>query len=191
MALRTDSRRMNGSSEGISGHELILPERDLGNGAQSLYAYYLPTYRRSAESRGESSWLMKVSTTSDSLENLMAHHRGMLPEVPAVAIVVRTDDADLLQRLVHLVLDMRGRRSTSGGGNDWFVTNGEEISAIYSFANGDSMPTLPAGRSYEDAPVHSFEAPEATETNDGERAYWGSAPTVLPDTAEAAFERLN
>ncbi len=187
------SRRGSEIAQSNRADELIIAERDMGSGAQTLYAYYLPTYRRLAENGGESSWLMRVGITTESVESMLASSRAVLPEVPALAIVVRTDDAELLQRLVHMVLDLRSRRATSGGGDDWFITNGDEIAGIYSFVLGDAG-RRETGRTYESAPTATYDsvelAKQAEQPAEETQSYWTSTPNVLADDANA-FERLS
>lgn len=105
----------------------------LGDGDQFLYAFYLPTYRELAEARGESAWPMKVGMTTTTVQQRIDGFRTALPEEPVVALVVRTDNAALLEKLVHSVLSLRGRREETGG-SEWFRTSTHEIQEIYEFA---------------------------------------------------------
>jgi hypothetical protein len=107
------------------------PEMELGDGSQALYAFYLPTYRRAAEMQGHDRWPIKVGMTTTSVAVRMAAHRTALPEAPELALVVRSENSALLEKVVHGVLTLRGLRSDESGGSEWFITNPRELAAIY------------------------------------------------------------
>ncbi len=205
--MRGNNRVGNGKSEDQHKDEALLPEQELGSGSESLYAFYLPTYRRLAEINGEDRWLVNVGTTTGSVAALVGQHRASLPEAPTVALVVSTEDAAVLQRLVHMVLDLRGRRATSAGGPDWFLTNGEEIADIYRFAMGSSaewpsssVQAQDRSQPFEQEPDVSVDSPPALdESTEAPRTYWASVQnpltsasgTGMPPSPADPFERLN
>lgn len=106
-------------------------EAELGEGAQAVYAFYLPTYRTHAQRDGSSGWPIKVGMTTTSVEVRMAAHRTALPEPPVVGLVIRTENAALAEKVIHGVLTLRGRRLDDSGGSEWFVTSPEEIASVW------------------------------------------------------------
>ncbi len=123
-------------AEEVEAEDSAIPEVQLGEGPQYVYAYYLPTYRRIAEKDGLDRWPVKIGMTTTSVAVRMAAHRTALPEAPRLGLIVRTDNAALLENVIHGVLSMRGARSEESGGSEWFVTNLDEVVAIYQFAVG-------------------------------------------------------
>jgi hypothetical protein len=107
------------------------PEVELGDGVQAVYAYYLPTSRELAVGRGESRWAMSVGMTTTHVTSRMSAHIAALPEVPALGLVIRTDHGTTLERVIHGVLTLRGRRLEDSGGSEWFLTNLDELRDIY------------------------------------------------------------
>ena len=116
--------------------DVVESESDVGTGLQSVYAFYLPTYRAAAEAAGQTRWPVKVGMTTTSVGVRMAAHRTALPEGPVLTLVVRTDNAAILERVIHGILTLRGLRSDESGGSEWFMTNAEELRAIHEFAVG-------------------------------------------------------
>lgn len=117
----------------------LLVEREVGRGDQIVYCYYLDAYRQRAESRGSRRWPIKVGMTTGELRHRMAQHATGAPEAPTVALVIRTDNAALLEKTVHGVLTYRGRRDDPSGGSEWFVSNPGEILEIYRSIGGSTV----------------------------------------------------
>lgn len=74
--------------------------------------------------------------TTGPLEARMAAHRTALPERPRVGLVLRSDNAAVLEKILHGILTLRGHRHDEASGSEWFVTNPEEIEAIYDAIMG-------------------------------------------------------
>jgi len=54
------------------------------------------------------------------------------PDKPVLNLVIRTSDCRSLEKALHGVLQVRGRK-VSGGGDEWFHTNVNELIQIYEF----------------------------------------------------------
>lgn len=116
------------------------PEREIGIGPQSVYAFYLPAYRRAAEQDGANRWPVKIGMTTSSVAIRMATHQTALPEIPCVALVINCDNAALLEKVLHGVLTLRGQRSDEAGGSEWFITNIDELVDIFEQVVGAGSP---------------------------------------------------
>ena len=111
--------------------QLSAADSEIGQGSQVVYAFYLPTYRRLSEADGAEGWPIKVGMTTTSVSQRMAAHQTALPESPRLGLVIRTDSAGLLEKIIQGVLTLRGRRSEAAGGSEWFITTIDEIRDIY------------------------------------------------------------
>ncbi|GAA4937955.1 GIY-YIG nuclease family protein [Actinomycetospora succinea] len=111
-------------------------ERDIGNGPHLVYTFYLDVYRAAAESRGESRWPIKIGMTTGQLDKRMETHRTALPESPRVPLVIRHENAAVLERVLHGILLLRGHALDSVATSEWFLTNPDELEGIYRFVMG-------------------------------------------------------
>jgi hypothetical protein len=57
------------------------------------------------------------------------------PDKPVLALIIRTDDCRSLEKALHGVLQVRGRK-VSGGGDEWFQTDSSELVQIYEMCTG-------------------------------------------------------
>jgi hypothetical protein len=109
----------------------VTADRVTGHGQSYVYLYYLPVYRTMAEQAGADTWECKVGmTTVDPLGRVIAQAGTALPERPRVALVIRTNQAAVLETAIHAVLTLRGRKAQSAVGSEWFLTNADEVEAI-------------------------------------------------------------
>lgn len=123
--------------------EADLADRVVGTGEQQVYCFYLMAYRELAAARGQSDWPIKIGMTAGQLSSRMESHRTALPEAPRLALVIETDYAATLEKIIHGVLTLRGKRTPGTGGTEWFTTTPQEIEAIYHAALGDSEESEP------------------------------------------------
>lgn len=104
----------------------------LGEGSGAVYAYGYAC----APDR------LKIgSTETDVVERIAAQVSTSTPDRPSLKLEIRTDHCRLLERAIHAVLEVRGKR-VDGGGAEWFRTSRDEIIEIFEFINGaESRPT--------------------------------------------------
>jgi len=130
-------------AEGIAiGESTPFPIADVvaGVGRSTIYAYYLPTYRRNAEAQGESYWPCKIGRTErDPIERIMAQAATALPEHPHVALVLHTDHPIAWEAIIHGVLTVRGRKLKDSPGSEWFLTSLDEVKAIIQTIMPDAL----------------------------------------------------
>jgi hypothetical protein len=107
-------------------------ERTIGSGAQAVYLYFLPTYRDVAIQKHQSHWQCKIGmTTTDPLERILSQTATAAPERPIIGLVIRTDKANALEKAIHAILHLRNRRLDEVRGTEWFMTNPDEVEALY------------------------------------------------------------
>jgi hypothetical protein len=95
----------------------------LGEGGSAVYAY---AYDCCPDR-------LKVGyATGDTVQRIANQIGTSTPAKPVLHIEIRTDDCRALERAIHAVLRLRGRK-IAGGGDEWFRTTRDEIIAIYKF----------------------------------------------------------
>ena len=111
-------------------------ERTLGEGSETVYAYYYPSYRELAELRNEPGWPIKIGRTSSDLESRITSQVATtgVPEVPTIALVFHTDHSRWLEQYLHGALGLRRKHLVEAGGQEWFLTSPNEIKELYDFA---------------------------------------------------------
>lgn len=115
------------------------PEKIIGSGSGSVYVYYYPTYRCSAESRGETTWACKVGETElDATSRIKEQITGM-PEKAKTGLVIQTNKPKLLEKIIQRILEYHGKKMPDAPGTEWFITSPREVEDIYQRNFGDSQ----------------------------------------------------
>ncbi len=134
-----------GSAEHLTvGYWRIYPLHELGSGASSVYLYYFPTFRKEAKAQGKPFWKCKIGwTDQDPRERVEQQTRPStgIPEDPIVALIIKTDIPQVLEKAIHGVLTARGRHVEEAKGTEWFLTSPVEVKRIYTFI--ETMDKLP------------------------------------------------
>lgn len=109
------------------------PHKTIGTGDQSVYVYYYPAYKELAELKGMDTYRCKVGkfNNDDPLSRVWKQLGTSTCEYPQVALVINTDNPEKMEKALHIMLDLMGRHLTDTPGNEWFLTNPEEVEAIY------------------------------------------------------------
>lgn len=95
---------------------------EIGEGPETVYAYGYAC----APDR------LKIgSTNGDAVARVAAQIATSTPDRPKIVLLIRTTRSRALERVLHGVLEMRGRR-VIGGGAEWFVTTRDEVVEICS-----------------------------------------------------------
>ena len=82
----------------------IRPEREVGSGRECVYLYFNPNDRRLAELERRDVWECKIGRTSstDAISRILSQGiRTSLSRLPAVGLVIRTDDSAALEKALH------------------------------------------------------------------------------------------
>ncbi len=112
-------------------------DKVMGVGKDSVYVYYYPTYRSSAETKCEKVWPCKVGMSErDPIVRILSQGATAMPEAPTVALIVKTDQAYPLEKALHYILVLRGKGADSPG-TEWFITNPGEIEEIVRWITGE------------------------------------------------------
>lgn len=97
--------------------------KEIGTGPQCVYAYGY----RCAPGR------LKVGRCDgDVVTRITSQINTSTPDQPILELLIRTDDCRSLEKALHGVLQVRGRKR-SGGGDEWFETDRAELICIYEF----------------------------------------------------------
>ena len=95
---------------------------EIGSGSESVYLYYFPTYRRYAESLGNSRWPCNIGQTEGYVAYRVYEQIGdQLPEKPQLALILRTDDCRWLEAKIHAALKRKGKQIEDAIGEEWFI----------------------------------------------------------------------
>ena len=105
-------------------------EISIGEGPESVYGWYLPTYRALATLKEEDRFPMKVGTTTANPSKRMRVHIGTAPEKPKLGFVWKIKHAAVLEKWLHLELDQRGHHIDEALGTEWFRTTPQELYEI-------------------------------------------------------------
>ena len=110
----------------------------IGSGSGAVYVYYYPRDKKHAEAEGKSVWACKIGMTEDDVETrVKAQRSAAIYEDPEVGLEIRTDTPRCLEKAIHAILELKGRKiDTSGRANEWFLTSPNEVMMIQILING-------------------------------------------------------
>ncbi|RKU24041.1 hypothetical protein C6503_02135 [Candidatus Poribacteria bacterium] len=115
------------------------PERTIGSGKSSVYLYYYPQYRESAESKGEQVWACKIGKTiHNEADGRIRSQATGLPERPMIGLHIKTDRPKKIEDIIHDILKIRGKHIEEAPGREWFLTSPSEVEEIYNFIGESS-----------------------------------------------------
>lgn len=103
----------------------------VGTGSGAVYVYYLPAYQQFAGTTGATAWPCKVGrSTAGRAAERVREQIEQSPERPRLALLLRTEEAEKLERHLHSVLDAKGLRLLEAQGGEWFQTSPEEVLSL-------------------------------------------------------------
>ena len=115
------------------------PEKTIGTGKKSVYLYYYPQYRDSAEFRDENVWECKIGKTiHGEVDTRIRPQATGLPESPKIGLHIRTDRPKKIEDIIHDILKVRGKHIEDAPGTEWFLTSPNEVEEIYKFIGKNS-----------------------------------------------------
>lgn len=113
-------------------YEVPNTERALGRGEGSVYLFYFPNDKKFALDAGQLCWECKIGMTNGNPYDRVREQVGIVPQVPRVPLVIRTDEASTLERHIHKTLSKMGKHvQKDAQGTEWFVTTPIEVENIY------------------------------------------------------------
>lgn len=101
-----------------------------GGGKPSVYWYTFPAYQAKA-----GPYPIKIGRGTDPLARIRMQVTAM-PEQPVVLGTYEHDDPANLERALHSVLILRGKRKTDAPGAEWFITTPDEIKLLIKVVLG-------------------------------------------------------
>lgn len=110
----------------------------LGSGAGAVYVYYYPRDKELAASKHQSVWECKVGMTESDVETrVKAQRTTAIYEEPEIGLEIRTDNPRCLERAIHAILELKGKKIDTGSkANEWFLTSPNEVMVIQTLING-------------------------------------------------------
>jgi hypothetical protein len=110
--------------------------KEIGNGNEAVYLYYNPNDKELAELKGKNVWECKVGMTQTLPVETRIFSQGVktaLSKMPEIALVIKTDNAPLLERAIHTALRQLDLVAPDSLGTEWFITNPQKIECWYRF----------------------------------------------------------
>ena len=102
----------------------------IGSGNQFVYLYYFPTYRLYTKLTGSTDWPCNIGRTRGDVKDRVSQQIGeQLPEKPKIALIIRTDDCEALEKKIHEKLKRENLEDAVG--TEWFLTNPAEVKRIF------------------------------------------------------------
>ena len=109
----------------------------LGSGSGAVYVYYYPRDKKFAESEGKFVWECKVGMTESDIDTrIKAQRTTAIYEKPEIGLEIRTDNPRCFEKAIHAILELKGRKMDTDGGNEWFLTSPNEVMVIQTLING-------------------------------------------------------
>ena len=110
----------------------IAADKVLGSGGGAVYVYYFDIYKKLANLEEEVSWPCKVGMTDrDAISRVISQAGTAYPELPHIALVLKTDTPRELETALHAALKFKKRHMTDAPGKEWFQTTPEEVESLY------------------------------------------------------------
>ena len=102
----------------------------LGKGRESVYLYYFPTYQLFNKLVLEVPYFpCNIGRTIGDVKDRIRGQMGQqLPERPKIALIIRTDDCEALEKKIHAKLKREKLENTIG--TEWFLTNPVDVEGI-------------------------------------------------------------
>lgn len=109
----------------------------LGSGTGSVYLYYYPRDKESANSKRESVWECNIGMTKRSTSKRVGEQKEKFDhQNPEIGLKIKTNNPRALEKAIHAILELKGQQvETSGKGSEWFLTSPTEVVGIYTILN--------------------------------------------------------
>ena len=102
-------------------------------GNESLYVWWHIDSEDLAKLRSNNEWAMKIGRhNSPNVGTRFAQYRVAIPHNIRLGLVVACENAAVLEKAVHVPLTNRGKKIDEEG-NEWYVTNVQEVKEILRF----------------------------------------------------------
>ena len=109
-------------------------QRILGEGKGWVYLYYFDKEKAKAQDQRNEVCPCKIGLTQKDPEKRIQQQLEEDSDIPIIALLLRTDEPELLEKTIHGFLRLHGRHIEGDiQGREWFRTNLEEVALIYKF----------------------------------------------------------
>ncbi|RDU37300.1 hypothetical protein DRW41_05455 [Neobacillus piezotolerans] len=127
----------NDAQEEEATKEVEIPELAVyGSGSSAVYLYYFENYKKLALLQNKQTWPCKIGKSdSDPVIRILSQVSTALPEVPTIEYIIKTNDASLLETMLHSILKLKGKKVESSPGSEWFDTNPKEVIELIELVN--------------------------------------------------------
>ena len=71
----------------------------------------------------------------DPLLRILSQGATAMPEAPRIGLIIKTDQAFMMEKALHYILALKGKRVESPG-TEWFLTNPAEVEGIVHWIEG-------------------------------------------------------
>lgn len=102
----------------------------IGYGSDYVYIVYSKAMRLEAILKGEEIWPLKVGKTNN-LKRRIVQLSESGPNSLIIGLVIRSDNAIALEKIIHKKLTMRGQAIEMAHRQEWFKSNLSQIKNIY------------------------------------------------------------
>jgi len=104
----------------------------IGDGNKAIYVYYYEAYKERASLKGSAMWECKIGRTdNDPIQRVINQAGTCYPELPRIALIIKSFDSVALEAALHNILKVRGKWIADAPGNEWFMTTPQEIKEMY------------------------------------------------------------
>lgn len=112
----------------------------------SAYAYWYPAYQELASLKNEKYWRIKIGYTESDVARRVQDQLGTATAETPIIVTLNEGHGRAWERVLHGCLDLANRRIDDTQGNEWYLTNPDELRAIMEFISGiDCLDDVQAG----------------------------------------------
>ena len=97
----------------------------------AVYWYTFPAYQSL-----NGSYPIKIGRGNDPLSRISQQVTAM-PEQPVILGTFEHGDSQVLERALHCILTLRGKRKKDAPGSEWFITTPDEVRSLVKLILGD------------------------------------------------------
>ena len=117
----------------------VITTMDIGHGSEIVYCYYFPTYKKYSQLCKKDSWPCKIGMTTKNIwDRIYSQSTTCFPEEPFIALMIHCENSKELEQLIHKVLQTRGKWIETSPGQEWYMTNPDEVKSIYLWMVNDN-----------------------------------------------------
>lgn len=115
-------------------HERVYEEKVIGEGKDSVYLYYFRAERDLYPAWKDPSSILypcNIGTTKRGEETRVPEKTKDFYEPPILALTMKTDKAEEMEKIIHRILIYNNRRCKEAKRTDWFNTTPLEVEKIF------------------------------------------------------------